>query len=136
MKIQLERIEEPFVMELTNDSGSKVKIDAASHIGGKNQGFRPMELLASSLAGCMAIDILSIMKKKRVDLKHFAIQIEAQRKDGIPSPFESIHFEIEVDVAVDVEKLKHAADLSHEKYCSVWASLNPEIAFTYAIKTV
>ena len=63
MKLTLTRIEEPFVMELQNESGNTCMMDANPAIGGKNLGFRPMELLAGSLAGCASIDVINILKK-------------------------------------------------------------------------
>lgn len=136
MNLTLKRIEEPFVLQVSNENGLLINLDAAAPIGGKNKGFRPMELLASSLAGCMSIDVLSILGKKRQEIAHFQINIHAKRKAGIPASFEAFHFEFEVDKDVSAEKLKQAIDLSHEKYCSVWASLDQTISFTYAIKFI
>jgi uncharacterized OsmC-like protein len=87
MKLKLERIEEPFVMELSNSSGNKCLLDANPSIGGKDKGFRPMEILAGSLAACASIDVLNILKKQRLEIRHYRVEINANRKDAIPSPF-------------------------------------------------
>lgn len=136
MKLTLKRIEEPFVLAVQNENGVDLKIDAAPQIGGKNAGFRPMELLASSLAGCMSIDVLSILSKKRQDIAHYQVHIQAERKEGVPASFSRFNFEFEVDKNVSEEKLTQAIELSHTKYCSVWASLDQNIAFTYSIKII
>ena len=135
MKLKLKRIEAPFVLELNNENGSTVIIDANPSIGGKGLGFRPMELLAGSLAGCASIDVISILKKQRIELASYTIDIVAKRFEGVPSPFENIQLNFEFDDSVDLEKAKKAIDLSLEKYCSVSASLKDEITITYSINS-
>ena len=136
MKLKLERIEEPFVMELSNRSGNKCLLDANPSIGGKDKGFRPMELLAGSLAACASIDVLNILKKQRLAISHYRVEINANRKDSVPSPFEQIHLIFEFDDAVDPEKMKRNIELTLQKYCSVSASMSEEINITYEIKII
>lgn len=133
MKLTLARIESPFVMELTNESGNSCVIDANPSIGGKGKGFRPMELLAGSLAGCASIDVLNILKKQRVELKSYSVKISAERTSGVPSPFERIHLYFEFGAQVDKDKLRRNIELTLEKYCSVSASLNEQIQISYEI---
>ena len=130
MKLALKLTEQPFVLTLQNEDGLITTIDAAPEIGGQNKGLRPMQLLAGSLAGCMSIDILNILRKQRVEVTHFDVSIEAVRKEGIPSPFESIELKFTVDKGVPLDRIAHAVRLSHEKYCSVSASLHPDIEVT------
>lgn len=134
MKIELNRVERPLVFEVTNDVGAKCIMDANVSIGGKDKGLRPMELLAGGLAGCVAIDVLLILEKQRMDTSLFKIGIEAKRVDGIPSPFESIELIFEVDESVDKEKLSKNIRLVIDKYCSVSASLKEDIKITYTLK--
>jgi putative redox protein len=135
MKLKLKTLEAPFVLELNNENGSTVIIDANPSIGGKGLGFRPMELLAGSLASCASIDVISILKKQRIELASYTIDIVAKRFEGVPSPFENIQLNFEFDDSVDLEKAKKAIDLSLEKYCSVSASLKDEITITYSINS-
>jgi len=127
MKLDLKLVESPFVLEVKNESGLSIKMDAAEKIGGKNQGLRPMEVLAGSLAGCMSIDVLLILQKQRQQVTAFEVTIEGNRKDEVPASFESIRFVFSFNKEVDLEKAAAAVKLSHDKYCSVSASLNPEI---------
>jgi putative redox protein len=136
MELVLERIEPLFGMELTNEAGQKCRMDASPAIGGKDSGFRPMELLAGSLAGCISVDVINILKKQRIDLKHYAIRIHAKRFDATPAPFESIHLIFEFDDQVDSVKVERAIDLAKNKYCSVSASLSDQIKITYEVKIV
>ena len=133
MKTTLIRVENPYVFELKNELGRTCTLDASPGIGGTNQGFRPMELLAGSLAGCVAIDLIGILKKQRIDPALFKISIEGVRKDAIPSPFEEILLKIEVDPVIDREKLTRNVKLVLEKYCSVAHSLDDKIVIRYEI---
>lgn len=127
MKLELKLVESPFVLEVTNESGLSIKIDATEKIGGKNKGMRPMEVLAGSLAGCMSIDVLLILQKQRQEVTSYEVTIDANRRDAVPASFETIHLVFAFNREVDLDKAAAAVKLSHEKYCSVSASLNPEI---------
>lgn len=136
MKIELNRIEEPYVFQLKNETGALCTLDANAALGGKNKGLTPMQLLAGSLAGCMSIDIVLILQKQKINPKVYQIEIDAKRKEGTPSPFESIHLMFHVDGSVPLDKLERAILLSKEKYCSVSLSLNPSIEISHEIKIV
>ena len=136
MGLELNRIEEPFVFELKNDEGVICGIDANPSIGGKGKGFRPMELLAGSLAGCASIDILLILKKQRIEPTHFGIKIETKRVDVVPSIFDEIKLIFEVNNGIPQEKLEKAIGLTLDKYCSVSASLKEEVKVVFEVKFV
>lgn len=136
MSITFKRIEEPFVFEATNADGATCLIDANPSIGGKNKGLRPMELLASSVAGCASIDILLILGKQKINPAHFTINIETKRVDKVPATFEEIKLIFEFEEGLPIEKLDRAISLTLEKYCSVSASLKEDISLIYEIKFV
>ncbi len=136
MHISIQLVEEPFVFEGKNEDGNTVFMDASPTIGGKGKGMRPMELLATSLAGCMSIDVLSILRKQRQLVTQFEIKTEAVRSSGTPSPFETIELIFLVNQEVNLEKLQHAIDLSHEKYCSVSASLSDKIQIKTTVQHI
>lgn len=127
MKLELKLVESPFVLEVKNEAGISIKMDATEKIGGKNKGMRPMEVLAGSLAGCMSIDILLILQKQRQEVTFYEVNIDANRKEAVPAVFETIYLVFSFNPEVDLEKAAAAVKLSHEKYCSVSASLNPNI---------
>ena len=134
MKLHVKRIESPYVFEIKNESGATAVVDATTTIGGKNKGLTPMQLLAGSLAGCMSIDVISILTKQKIEPSYFAIEIQATKKEGQPSPFENIKLIFIVNKEVPHDKLEKAIILSKEKYCSVYFSLNKEIEITYIIE--
>lgn len=133
MKNTLTRVGGPYLFEFENESGIKCLLDANPKIGGSNMGFRPMELLGGALAGCVSIDLISILNKQRVDPSHFKIRIVAQRSGGTPSPFEKIELFIEVNKEIDKLKLERNTKLVVDRYCSVAASLDKSIEITYQI---
>jgi len=119
------------------DSGHGVVIDGAPEIGGRNLGVRPMEMLLMGLGGCSAMDVLSILKKKRQQVTNCVIEIEAERSDSYPKVFTKIfiHFIIKGCNLKDAH-VKQAVDLSAEKYCSVSAMLGKTAQITHDYEIV
>jgi putative redox protein len=86
-------------------------------------GFSPMQLLLISQAGCMAMDVVSILKKKRVDLAGFRVLMDGTRAGEHPKRFTDMNFVFEARGKVPPEALEEAIQLSKEKYCSVSATI-------------
>jgi putative redox protein len=78
------------------DSGFTIPLGTDPDLGGDNDGFRPMELMAISLAGCTAMDVISVLKKKRQDVTGFEVKVLAQRADEFPKVFTHITVEYNV----------------------------------------
>ncbi len=136
MAIKFKRKETPYVFEAINEDGATCIIDANPSIGGKNKGLRPMELLASSVAGCASIDILLILGKQKIEPTLFEIDIETKRVEGIPAFFEEIKLIFKVNKEVNQEKLDRAISLTLEKYCSVSASLKESVQVIYEVNLI
>jgi len=108
--------------EGTADSGFKVALGTTPDVGGDNDGFRPMEMLAIGLAGCTAMDVISILTKKRQKVKGFEVRVIAQRQDEHPKVFS--HLTLEYIISGDElsrEAVERAVQLSAEKYCPAQA---------------
>ncbi len=135
MKLILERINSKVAFKSTNEFGTAVQIDGSESAGGEGLGLRPMELLATSLASCLSIDILLILKKMRIEPIKYEVHIQSKRKDAVPSSFESIHLTFVVDKNDPREKIEKAIQLSLDKYCSVAASLSNEIKISFDVIT-
>ena len=69
------------------DTGFEVPLGASLKVSGDNDGFRPLELMAVSLAGCTAMDVISILQKKRQELTDFRVEVDAERADEHPKVF-------------------------------------------------
>ena len=136
MKIHLNRIDDAFRMEATNGRGDTLFTDGTAKIGASEQGWRPMELLLVSLAGCSAIDVISVLKKQRQIIESFGIEVSGIRKDGVPAPYESIDICFIASGKIKEEKMAKALELTKGKYCSVYFSLHPDIdvKYTYRIE--
>ncbi len=91
-------------------------------------GCAPIESLLLSLAGCMAIDVVSFLKKMRVDLHSFKIDITGERNSTPPQYFKAVNIRIYASgKGLTENKMKRAVSLSHEKYCSVYHSLRKDL---------
>jgi len=112
----------------TADSGFTLPLGASPEAGGTNDGFRPMELLAIGLAGCTALDVISILNKKRQDVTAFEVHVQAERATDHPREFTHISIEYQVTgrklekIAVD-----RSVELSVTKYCSAMAMLSKAV---------
>lgn len=95
----------------------------------------PVELLLVAAASCTAADIVGILEKMRVKLQALEIAVRGTRRDAEPRRYTAIHFDFRVTgEGADETKVRRAIDLSIEKYCSVLASLAPDIAVDYAVR--
>ena len=102
----------------TADTGYLVPLGARSSVGGDEDGFRPMELIATGLAGCTAMDTISILQKKRQAVTDFEVNVHAERAEGHPRVF--THIKIEYLITghgVDEKAVLRAIDLSARRYC-------------------
>lgn len=105
-------------------TGFEVKLDAHPDVGGENDGFRPLELMGVSLAGCTAMDVISILKKKRQDVSGFEVQVDVERADDHPHVFTKIDIKyIVTGKDIDPAALERAIELSQTRYCSASAML-------------
>lgn len=91
----------------------------------------PMEMLLMSVAACTAVDVVSIMEKKRQPLSDYRIEISGERREETPRAFTKIHLKHIVKGENVTEKaLADAIHLSDEKYCSVAATIRPTVEIT------
>jgi putative redox protein len=105
--------------------------------GDTSAAVSPVELLLVAAATCTAADVVSILKKMRVDLARVEVEVHGTRRDEEPRRFTAIRFAWTIAGAgADETKVRRAIDLSIEKYCSVLASLAPDIAVTYDVTLV
>lgn len=102
--------------------GHTVKLDAPVEMGGADSGPRPKKLMLLSLAGCTGMDIVSILKKMKVELSYFNVKVEAELTEEHPKQYSSmtVIYEFKGD-DLPMSKLEKAVNLSSEKYCGVQA---------------
>lgn len=106
--------------------GYELDFDAAQEMG-----CFPTEALLLSLAGCLAIDVVSILQKQRVVVKEFTTSVEGDRHPTPPQYFTDIRITLRLKgEGLDEGKLARAIELSQDKYCSVRHCLRPETTIT------
>ncbi len=118
-------------LEARTPSGHAVIMDAAPDVGGKNEGPRPMELLLVALAGCTAMDVISILRKKRQPMEGFAMEVRGERAPEHPKVYTDIDLLYVVKGNVDPQAVVRAIELSATKYCSVSAMLRKTARIRY-----
>jgi len=120
-----------------SDSNHWVTMDGPEKFGGAGAGNRPKELLLLGLAGCTASDVTSILKKKRVKLDDFEINISAEMTEEHPKVFTKVDLEYvfygENIAEKDVER---AIELSQTAYCGVTAMLKKAMEINHSYKIV
>ncbi len=123
-KIELSRVSGEFGFEATDEYNHTVKMDSSPESGGQNYGVRPMQMLLMGLAGCSAIDVLTILKKQRQDVKDYKMVVNGDREAGKePSLWADVDIEFHLYGNIDRDKATKAVELSLDKYCSVSATL-------------
>jgi putative redox protein len=113
----------------------KIIIDLPIESGGTNAGPRPKPLLLVALAGCTAMDVISILKKMKIEPEYFNIRVDGNVTEEHPKHFTDIHLIYEFrgkDLPLD--KLQRAVELSQEKYCGVSETLRKALTITSEIR--
>src|SRR6185436_19415571 len=109
VKIELSRVNDGYHFEAANEQGNKVHMDASPDIGGTNQGMRPMQMLLAAMGGCSAIDVISILKKQKQELKDIKVTVSGEReKDAVPSLYTEVHAHFRLFGNVDKDKANKA----------------------------
>ena len=110
--------------------GVTMTLDSASV-----EGPSPMQALAFAMAGCMAMDVVHVIRKGRYELRGLRADLTGTRAPEDPRRFTAIALHYSVTGNVPDEKMARAIELSREKYCSVWHSMRQdiELTITYAV---
>lgn len=116
-------------------SGHEIIIDATEKVGGQDRGPRPKPLMLAALAGCTGMDVVSILKKMRVEVDDFNVSVEGELTEEHPKHFIHMHVIYEfTGKELPMEKLKKAVSLSEERYCGVSATYREAMKLTSEIK--
>lgn len=109
----------------SSDSGFKIDLGTSPDVGGDDDGFRPLELMAISLAGCTAMDVISILKKKKQNVSDFEVRVDVDREKSHPKVFTSAVIDyIVAGKNIDEKAVVRAIQLSAERYCPAHAMLS------------
>lgn len=115
--------------------GYIITVDAGKEVGGQGLGPSPKPLMLASLAGCTGMDVVSLLKKMRVDFDGFNLKIEGELNDEHPKKYTKIilYYQFKGD-SITFDKVEKAVTLSLEKYCGVSAVYKQVIDVSYVIE--
>ena len=113
----------------------KIVMDLDEERGGDNKGPRPKPLMLASLGGCTGVDVISILKKMKIEPEYFNMHIVGVQADEIPKEYIKIEiiYEFKGD-NLPLEKLRQAIELSQDKYCGVSVVYKKTIDISYEIR--
>ena len=118
----------------TTLDGHEIVVDAAPENDGQDQGPRPKALMLVALAGCTGMDVVSILKKMRVEPSGFNVKVVGDLTEEHPKHFDKMKIVYEFEgTNLEYDKLKKAIELSMEKYCGVSAVYKKALTLDYEI---
>lgn len=124
MKVTLHRLNGNYKTESINETRNTIIFDNSKDGGGNDEGFRPMQTLLAAAGACSSIDVISILKKQRIEMYELTVTIEGERETGKDANlWKSVHLHFEFKGDVPKEKAQRAVELSVTKYCSVSKTL-------------
>ena len=119
----------------TADTGGQIEL--ASSLDGGAKGFRPVELLAVGLAGCTAMDVLSILQKKRQEIVDFEVQVHTEKADDYPQVWTWVQIEyIVTGRNIDPKAVERAISLSESTYCPAQNMLSKAVDIELIYKII
>jgi putative redox protein len=99
---------------------------------GNDVGVKPSETLLIALAACASVDVVEILHKQRAQLECLTVRATGEQAAEAPWSYQRIHLQFVVRVSgIRQAQLDRAVDLALNKYCSVRASLDPNIQITF-----
>ncbi len=118
----------------TTPSGHSQAIDSK---GERKSAASPLELLLISVAACTAVDVVSILKKKRQDVTDYKVNIDGDRREEFPRGFVAFHIHhIVHGRSVSEDAVARAIELSDTKYCSVAYTVRPTAVITTSYEII
>ncbi|BDX36896.1 peroxiredoxin [Tenuifilaceae bacterium CYCD] len=116
-------------------NGHKLMLDADEKVGGTNKGPRPKPLMLVALAGCTGMDVISILKKMKVDVINFRVWVEAEQTEEHPKHYSTMKVIYEFwGKNLPLENINKAISLSEEKYCGVSAAYRKGMTITHEVR--
>lgn len=122
------------VFDSDNPSGLNLSMDSDEQFGGTKSGLRPKALMLSALAGCSGLDVVSLLKKMKVELEDFKIITTGELTEEHPKYYHTVNLDYHFyGKNLNQKKIEKAVNLSIDRYCGVFemfrrfAKMNTEI---------
>lgn len=117
-----------------DSGGYLIPLDSAKAVGGRELGFRPLQLFAVGLVGCTGMDVISVLQKKRVEVTDFEVSAEIERSEGHPKVFTKIQLVYKVTGKnIERKDVERAVELSENKYCPAHAMLKETVEISHKV---
>ena len=106
--------------------------EGLNYIGTDSKGYQipmghddisPSQMLLLGAAGCMGMDVASVLQKKRQPVTGIEVQVTGHQPDEYPKPFHTIEIVFTIKGEVDPQAVTRAIELSRDKYCVVGQTL-------------
>ena len=108
------------LLESDNPLGKNLLMESGPDFGGSNQGLSPKALMLSSLGGCTGLDVLSLLKKIRVEIEDFKVIVNGELTEEHPKYYDKVSIDYYfIGTDLNEEKIKKVVSLSEERYCGV-----------------
>tara|TARA_B100000768_G_scaffold77229_1_gene73564 strand:+ start:988 stop:1407 length:420 start_codon:yes stop_codon:yes gene_type:complete len=108
------------LLESDNPLGKNLLMESGPDFGGSNQGLSPKALMLSSLGGCTGLDVLSLLKKIRVEIEDFKVIVNGELTEEHPKYYDKVSIDYYfTGTDLNEEKIKKVVSLSEERYCGV-----------------
>ncbi len=115
-----------------SSNGFTIPLDAKMDVGGHDAGIAPMELMLTSLGGCTAMDVISVLRKKKQEITAFEVQVEGERAEEHPKVYTEIWVKfVLTGKGIDPKAVERAIELSRDKYCGAAATLRHTATMHY-----
>jgi|WetSurMetagenome_2_1015567.scaffolds.fasta_scaffold1133487_1 putative redox protein len=115
-------------------SGHEIHLDSGHH-GESTAGPTPMESVLQAAAVCSAMDVVTILEKRRKTISSFELISEGERSDDHPKIFKTLKITYKVNgPKITDEEVERAVQLSQDKYCSVINMLKPTVKVTFCVE--
>ena len=122
------------LLESDNPLGKNLLMESGPDFGGSNQGLSPKALMLSSLGGCTGLDLLSLLKKMRVEIEDFKVIVNGELTEEHPKYYDKVSIDYYfTGTDLNEEKIKKAVSLSEERYCGVIKMFRAFAEITIAI---
>jgi putative redox protein len=115
--------------------GYNITVDASTAGGGKNEGPLPKPLMLAAFAGCTGMDVVSLLKKMRIEYDSFNIKVDGELNKEHPKKYNKMHITYQfTGKDVPLDKVENAVKLSMDKYCGVSAVYRQAVEMSYTIE--
>jgi len=105
--------------EARAESGHTVVIDGPPEAGGENAGFRPLELMLLGMGGCMALDVVLILRRMRQEVRAYRLNIQAERAEDPPRVYTEVKLaHLLQGEGLEASAVQRAIELAETTYCS------------------